>query len=337
MDISSNDQIVHVTGPDGSDIAVPVDASNDAAYFDADTSSGADIRSYYDENGYVVVRGIVDTTLCDAVNRHFSTEIKRYTGPLYRQTTGNPEENEFSDQGFILNPVLNVQDLPQRLFPEVRRDALAIITHANTQKVVRYLLGEPGLIVQSMAFEGNPATWAHQDSYYLDSTTLGKMTAGWFALEDIAPGAGRFFVYPRSNRVVMKKNSEDIDYAFHHDAYKSAVIETIRSNNLVCRAPALKKGDVLFWHSMTMHGSLETTTPSRSRRSLTAHYVPESTGLLQFQRRERKLRIKSINGLKVHHPKPQDELLNRIVLFLAFRFSGPFRALKRLAIKYVTG
>jgi phytanoyl-CoA hydroxylase len=39
-------------------------------------------------------------------------------------------------------------------------------------------------------------------------------------------------------------------------------------------APALKKGDVLFWNSRTVHGSLETTDERYSRKSLTAHYLP---------------------------------------------------------------
>jgi len=36
----------------------------------------------------------------------------------------------------------------------------------------------------------------------------------------------------------------------------------------------LKKGDVLFWNSRTVHGSLETKNPKYSRKSLTAHYLP---------------------------------------------------------------
>jgi len=34
---------------------------------------------------------------------------------------------------------------------------------------------------------------------YLDAEEIGRMTAAWVAVEDIAPDAGRFFVYPKSH------------------------------------------------------------------------------------------------------------------------------------------
>lgn len=39
-------------------------------------------------------------------------------------------------------------------------------------------------------------------------------------------------------------------------------------------APVLKKGDVLFWNSRTIHGSAKTLDERYSRKSLTAHYLP---------------------------------------------------------------
>ena len=55
------------------------------------------------------------------------------------------------------------------MFPTFRKRGADLITTASLQSAVRAILGEAGKIVQSMYFEGNPATWAHQDTYYLDS------------------------------------------------------------------------------------------------------------------------------------------------------------------------
>jgi phytanoyl-CoA hydroxylase len=52
------------------------------------------------------------------------------------------------------------------------------------------------------------------------------------------------------------------------------VLDLIERFKLECRAPALNKGDVLFWHSKTIHGSLETRQPEHSRSSFTAHWLP---------------------------------------------------------------
>ena len=106
----------------------------------------------------------------------------------------------------MLNTILNVQSLDRRHFGDFRQAGLDLLTHANMQRAVSTILGEPGKLVQSMYFDGNPVTWPHQDTYYLDAEEIGRMTAAWVASEDIAPGAGRFFVYPKSHLIDMAKN-----------------------------------------------------------------------------------------------------------------------------------
>src|SRR3546814_4019491 len=165
---------------------------------------------------------------------------------------------------------------------------MQVITHPNVQAVLPSIIGETGKLVQSMYFQGNSATWAHQDTYYLDAEEIGRMCAGWFAMEDIAPGAGRFYIYPKSHLINMAKNGGDIDIAFNHGRYKKVLIDVIRNHGLDCRAPALQQGDVLFGSAKTIHGSLATTQPRRSRSSYTAHYIPAPSRFLQFQSRIRK-------------------------------------------------
>ena len=41
----------------------------------------------------------------------------------------------------------------------------------------------------------------HQDTYYLDSEQVGKMTAAWLALEEIKADAGRFFICPETHKI----------------------------------------------------------------------------------------------------------------------------------------
>lgn len=294
-----------------------------------------DIRAYYEAEGYVIIRGAIPAALCDEARAAFAREVRPYPGYIYRQATAVPEKNVFTEHGHVLNSLLNIQDLDRRAFPRFRAAGLRILTHEGVQRVVRGLFGEGGTMVQSMYFEGNPATWAHQDTYYLDSTEIGRMAAVWVAVEDIHPGAGRFYVYPRSHLIDMAKNGGDFDIAFNHDRYKSLILDTIRSHNLVCRAPALRKGDLFFWAARTMHGSLETTS-NRSRSSFTGHFVPSSTRLLQFQSRPRRMKIRDVHGVPVHHPKDQNLLTNRIMLDLETSFPTAFHRAKQLAIKVVT-
>jgi len=61
-----------------------------------------------------------------------------------------------------------------------------------------------------------------------------------------------------------------------HSVWQQKMAEYLKEHESEVRAPALRKGDVLFWNSRTIHGSLPTQDPKYSRRSLTAHYLPSN-------------------------------------------------------------
>lgn len=290
--------------------------------------------AFYHDQGFVVLRGAVPATVCDAARQAFETEFKHSPRKFYRQSSsGELELNRFNDQGFLMNPLINFQDLRHAEFPAFRGTCLQVATAPAAHDFVRALYGEPGKIVQTMYFEGNPATWAHQDSYYLDSEEIGTMTAAWIALEDIAEGAGRFFVCPGSHKHPLRKHGADQDIAYNHDAYKQNVRAAMESKGLTVVAPALAKGDVLFWHALTIHGSQETTDQTRSRHSITMHLIPQSHRFLQFQSRIKPLRLKRINGIDIHHPKDQELLSKRLIAWVEGTFPGAFYSLKRRAIR----
>jgi phytanoyl-CoA hydroxylase len=318
----------------GGRLTVPVSPGDDFAYFSA--SETAEINAYYAEYGYVVVRGLVSAAVLDAANTAFDREILPSTRFIYRQASANPERHVLSANGYMLNSLLNLQSLDPRFYGGFRAAAQQLLADARMQGVARELLGESGKLVQSMYFHGNPVTWPHQDTYYLDSEHLGSMTAAWIAAEDISPGAGRFFVYPGSHKIDMRKNGGNFDIAFNHDRYKELVRNVIKDQRLQCRAPALAKGDVLFWHARTIHGSLPTSQPERSRRSFTAHYIPASHRFFQWQSRPKPLRYTVVNGMQMALPKDQARALNRSVLFVETRFPRAFRTAKKLAAKLVT-
>jgi phytanoyl-CoA hydroxylase len=234
------------------------------------------------------------------------------------------------------NSILNVHDLRTDWFPEFKRDSMEVLTHQNIQKSLKTILGEPGQLVQSMYFEGNPATWPHQDTYYLDSENIGSMVAVWVAVEDIKPGAGRFYVYPGSHKIDIKKNGGDFDIAFNHDRYKKLTASLIENKQLAVSAPALRQGDVLFWNSKTIHGSLPTSQAEYSRSSFTGHYIPASHRFLQFQSRIKGFRSRVVNNMRVNHPKDQDQFANRLMLDIETAFPRSFQTVKNVAIKVVT-
>jgi len=323
-----------IRGPAGETLFIPADRSEDQPYFTPEQPHEA--REYLEAHGYTVIRGLVPRESCQAANAAVRDELAAYRGYLYRQTTANPELHAFNDRGFLMNPIQNVQDVPTAQLGRFRASTLDILTHERVQSLLEALFDEPGKLVQSMYFQGNTATWAHQDTYYLDAEDIGTMVAGWFALEDIRPGAGRFFVYPGTHLVDIEKNGGNFDIAFNHERYKKLIVDLIHRLDLRCAAPALEQGDALFWNAKTIHGSLETRQPEYSRASLTAHYIPESARFMQFQSRIKPLHLRDYNGMQVNHPKSLDSMSKRMILNIETSFPRSFRLAKKVAVKLVT-
>src|SRR6202166_3487438 len=149
----------------------------------------------------------------------------------------------YRDNGCVMNPILNLQSVDPRRFGKFRAFATeSLLAAPQLRDLFRALLGDSPKIVQSMYFEGNSATWEHQDSYYLDSEKVGEMTAAWIAIEEIAPRSGRFFICPGSHKVRLDEHGIMNNIAEHHEVYISSVVSKIRKLNLEIRAPALQKG-----------------------------------------------------------------------------------------------
>ncbi len=314
----------------GDEIDIPANSASDHPYFSSMDQAAID---YYHEYGYVVLRKLLPTTVTQAARQAWADQIKRFGGYIYRQTTSRPERNRFNDQGYVENPILNVQSLDRQAFGSFRTAALACLTHPNLQNAVTALFGDRLKIVQSMYFEGNTATAPHQDTFYLDSEQIGEMCAAWLALEDIAPNAGRFFICPGSHRIDIKTHGGDFDIAGDSARYQALVLGLLSRLHLEVRAPALQEGDVLLWNSRTIHGSLESPDATSSRQSLTAHFIPRRSRFLQLRSRIKPLTFAEVDGVQVAMIKDQASLTNRLILRLETTFPFIYQPLKDYAVR----
>jgi phytanoyl-CoA hydroxylase len=92
----------------------------------------------------------------------------------------------------------------------------------------------------------------------------------------------------------------------------------------------MEQGDVLLWSSRTIHGSLATETPERSRRSFTAHYIPDTSRFLQWQRRIVALELADVGGIRIHHPKDPSRLKHRLRYVVETRWPDAAAKAKRI-------
>lgn len=324
-----------LTTPRGLPVRVPEILSEDPSPRFAPRDFGA-IKAYYQENGYVIVKSVFSPDTCDTQRKLWEQEIKPFRGHIYRQATGKLERHVLNANGWVMNPILNLQSVDPRRFGNFRDFATqSLLAAPQLRDLFAGLLDEQPKVVQSMYFEGNSATWEHQDSYYLDSEKVGEMAAAWIAIEEIAPRAGRFFICPGSHRLRLDEHGVANDIVEHHEVYISSVVDKIKSLNLEIRAPIMEKGDVLFWNSLTIHGSLDSQDPARSRSSITCHAIPSSRRLLQYQLRLRDLKADDVNGTRIYRPKDLSSIKNWLVFQTEAAFPSLFYWAKGKAIKQI--
>jgi phytanoyl-CoA hydroxylase len=240
-----------------------------------------DIKSKYQENGYVLVRNLVDIESIDRFIDSFNNKIlegDNYSLPrMDTQKFGNIEQKN----GYMQNPIADIH-LMGIIEPSLKETcdlALEIITSNSIQGCLKNIHSSDEFsLVMSMFFDQNSGTPAHQDSYYLDSLPHGNLTGVWIALEDIDKRAGRFYVIPKSQNHFFELSLDEIRIS---DAYEKIVHDYIIEEDIQVYAPALKKGDVIFWNSHTIHGSSKILDENFSRKSLTAHFVPKTHKYVQ--------------------------------------------------------
>lgn len=291
-------------------------------------------RRAYVQNGYVVAPALIDEELCERAIACFRKEIKPYRGYLYRQASANPERNLFDSAGHVVNSLLNPLSVDGRRFPAFRSITEQVLTRPALFEAVAELYDEPGVLVQSMYFEGNPATWPHQDCYYLDDDSPGRLLGAWIALEDIDERAGRFYIAPGTHRLAVGENAGDLGIVEHHAAYKNLMASIVASDSVSLDAPALRRGDVLFWNSRVIHGAFAPSDVRFSRNSYTAHFIPESSRFVQYQRIPVHIEPQMLSGKPVCRPKDQNRTMNRWMLRLESRLPGLFPWLKRRVIAW---
>lgn len=276
--------------------------------------------AHYAQHGYVVLRDLVSRAQIQDVGTLYGQQIVPSRHPFFRQNANAYEPNKISPHGYVRQSFLDVHDYTR--FPQFSRAARDIFCAPAVTAALRRVSGfETFALMQTMLFDLNTETPGHQDWYYLDTVPSGNLIAAWIALEDIDERAGRFYVLPGSQRNDFGAKAPGRTHA----QWQAAIRAHLDAHRGEVSAPALHAGDVLLWNSRTVHGSLPTLDPAFSRKSLTAHYLPNGFEFGNLFSVKPNISYKDHQGTRYYRNQPDFSQWNRLKFAVKTRaYNYPF-------------
>jgi len=267
----------------------------------ADREKTDSLLSYYDEQGYVVVRNLIPKERIANLLALYARDIVPSRDRFFRQSSSRYERNRVSAQGHVRQPFVDIHDY--RRFPEFSAAAREIFCGDEMMETIRALTGAPHHnLMQTMLFDLDTPTRPRRDWYCLDGVPNGSLVAARVALEDIREEAGRFYVMPGSHELGDFGAREP---GVTLERWIKRVGEYVEQHRSSRFAPALRRGDVLLWNLRTVHGSLPRRDERYSRKSLTAHYIPSHLGFDKH--------YKEYEGVRFYRNHSEYSLFNHLV------------------------
>ncbi|WP_315790366.1 phytanoyl-CoA dioxygenase family protein [Fischerella sp. JS2] len=267
-------------------------------------------QSYYEENGYVIFRNLIPFELINNLLDLYAQQILISKYPFFRQNTGKYELTHLNEFGYATQSFLDIHDYEK--YPKFSDAAKEIFCSEKIQDALRQTTGyESFNLMQTMLFDANTETQPHQDCWYLDTVPNGYLIGIWIALEDINENAGRFYILPKTNKNLdFRSDKPNISVS----EWLKRINEYVSMHQQDIVAPDLKKGDVLFFNSKTIHGSLPTISSRFSRKSLTAHYIPSNYQFGNLFITKDYITYKTYKGVQFYRSKPDFSLMNDLIL-----------------------
>ncbi len=233
------------------------------------TEDDAKLLAQYIDHGYVVFPKATDEAVIDEYLELFEAAWDVAPGMIYMHWNRNviPISREH------YNDVTKVSDL-HSFFAH----AGELIFPPEVLRFMSQIYERPPVVFQTMTMRKGSEENLHIDTGPLTLTEPMAMAASWVALEDVQPHSGEFQYVPGSHRLPeLLHYGTDKGHGGDYGEYGQILQTTMRmceERGLKTETFTAKKGDVLIWHADLMHGGAPIEDPSRTRKSLVAHFMP---------------------------------------------------------------
>jgi len=162
-------------------------------------------------------------------------------------------------------------------FHYVNESARRIYWNPRVRALAGRIFGRRARPIAAINFMTGSQQALHQDMAVFHIYPHNYLLGAWIACEDIAPESGPLVFYPGSHRAPFfpgftdypQTNLRTADGATAR-AYQDYVDEMAR--RFERREFRARKGQVLFWHGMLIHGGAAVARRGVSRKSMVVHY-----------------------------------------------------------------
>jgi ectoine hydroxylase-related dioxygenase (phytanoyl-CoA dioxygenase family) len=179
----------------------------------------------------------------------------------------------------------NVRSVPHKLSDVylLSEAALEIFMNQKIMRMCELIFEKPVIGCNSLTFEYGSQQPAHIDHVYMTPNPPRRLVASWAALEDVRLEAGPLKLWAGSHKLPPFDFGNSYHYKpeleSRHTEYVAREKERFPSSMFFAR-----KGDVLLWHALFVHGGSPILNPSATRKSMACHYfsrecMPGNAGL----------------------------------------------------------
>ena len=212
----------------------------------------------YNENGFVVLPGVLPEELIDRVRLDAETRAFDPNFPIKTQRDKT-----------------RVQD-----FWKVSPATKELACYPKVLETLDFLYGRPAVPFQTLTFRVGTQQRAHSDTIHFSSLPARYMCGVWVALEDITEENGPVFYCPGSHKLTeydfshIRESAETTTYE-NYIEYEDFIENIVSEKKLEKKKFLAKKGDLLIWSSNIIHGGSPVTKPGTTRWSQVTHYFFE--------------------------------------------------------------
>ncbi len=156
----------------------------------------------------------------------------------------------------------------------------AVRHHPELRRIASLILGHDSRANYSINFHNGSTQALHQDTAVFHLGVPNLICGAWIACEDIVEGSGPLVYYPGSHRrelfggfgsyPIVNLRTADPATAAAYNAHVAAESAEFEEHTFLAR-----KGDVLFWHGMLIHGGQAIRRADATRRSYVVHFIPD--------------------------------------------------------------